>query len=103
MPGRDTPFKVADTNFAQYLSLYNISTNMQTISTFCAERYNGIMDTGPKFKFSNIFMSLVTSYVLGHMEGWPDIMNDHRMFNNYYVIFFVIYILVVSYFFLNVS
>ena len=53
-----------------------IGNNMPEISSFCADRYNGIMDTGPKFKFSNIFSSLVTAYTLGSMEGWPEIMND---------------------------
>ena len=99
--GKDTPFKIADNDFSNYLVTYNIANSMPDIETFCAERYNGIMDTGPKFKFSNIFISLLTSYVLGNMEGWPDIMNDYRVFNDYYGIFFVVYLLVVSYFFLN--
>ena len=99
--GKDTAFKIADTDFSNYLVTFNINNNMPDIEKFCADRYNGIMDTGPKFKFSNIFISLVTSYVLGNMEGWPDIMNDYRVFNDYYGIFFVVYLLVVSYFFLN--
>ena len=99
--GKDTAFKIADTDFSYYLGTFNIENNMPAIEQFCADRYNGIMDTGPKFKFSNIFISLVTSYVLGNMEGWPDIMNDYRVFNDYYGIFFVAYLLVVSYFFLN--
>ena len=99
--GKDTAFKIADTDFSNYLVTFNINNNMPDIEKFCADRYNGIMDTGPKFKFSNIFISLVTSYVLGNMEGWPDIMNDYRVFNDYYGIFFVAYLLVVSYFFLN--
>ena len=99
--GKDTAFKIADTDFSNYLGTFNIDNNMPAIEQFCADRYNGIMDTGPKFKFSNIFISLVTSYVLGNMEGWPDIMNDYRVFNDYYGIFFVVYLLVVSYFFLN--
>ena len=99
--GKDTAFKIADTDFSYYLGTFNIENNMPAIEQFCADRYNGIMDTGPKFKFSNIFISLVTSYVLGNMEGWPDIMNDYRVFNDYYGIFFVVYLLVVSYFFLN--
>ena len=101
VPGKDTAFKIADTDFSNYLGTFNIDNNMPAIEQFCADRYNGIMDTGPKFKFSNIFISLVTSYVLGNMEGWPDIMNDYRVFNDYYGIFFVAYLLVVSYFFLN--
>ena len=35
------------------------------------------------------------------MEGWPDIMNSYRIYGNQYGIFFVIFNLVVSYFFLN--
>ena len=74
---------------------------MPAIAQFCADRYNGIMDTGPTFKFDNIFNSLVTSYVLSTMEGWPELMNEYRVFNDFYGIFFLVYILVVSYFFLN--
>jgi hypothetical protein len=39
----------------------------------------GIFDATPSFKFSNIFTSLITSYVLSNGEGWSEIMN-------YYVI-----------------
>ena len=102
VPGVDSAFTIGDTSFANYLIEYQIGDNMPEISLFCADRYNGIMDTGPKFKFSNIFSSLVTSYALGSMEGWPETMNDHRVFNDYYGIFFVVYILVVAYFFLNI-
>ena len=102
VPGVDSAFKIADTSFADYLIEYEIGNNMPEISSFCADRYNGIMDTGPKFKFSNIFSSLVTAYTLGSMEGWPEIMNDYRVFNDYYGLFFVVYILIVSYFFLNI-
>jgi hypothetical protein len=35
------------------------------------------------------------------MEGWPELMNEYRVFNDFYGIFFLVYILVVSYFFLN--
>jgi hypothetical protein len=35
------------------------------------------MDSGPVFKFSNIFTSLITCYVLSNTESWPDIMNSY--------------------------
>lgn len=35
------------------------------------------MDFLPLFLFSNIFDSMVTSYVLSTMEGWPDIMTSY--------------------------
>ena len=59
------------------------------------------MDTGPAFKFSNIIDAFVTSYVLSTMEGWPDIMNSYRIYENSYGIFFVVFNLIIAYFFLN--
>ncbi len=59
------------------------------------------MDTGPAFKFSNIFTSIISSYVLSTQEGWPDIMNSYRIYGDANGIFFVVYNLVVAYFFLN--
>lgn len=59
------------------------------------------MEAAPDFKFSNIFTSMVTCYVLSNMEGWPDIMNSYRAYNDFYGLFFVIYLFIVSYFFLN--
>ena len=44
---------------------------------------------------------MVTTYILSNTEEWPDIMNSYRLYNNYYGLFFVVYLLVVSYFFLN--
>jgi hypothetical protein len=96
-----TTFKVADSDFSDQLSINEVSSTMPEISSFCANRYNGIMDTGPTFKFSNILISLVTAYVLSNTEGWPDIMNSYIVFNQFYGIFFIVYLLVVSYFFLN--
>ena len=101
IPGKNVAFKIADNDFSNYLIQFDVPLSMPAIESFCAERYNGIMDTGPMFKFSNIFNSLITSYILGTMEGWPEIMQSYRVFNDYYGIFFLIMILVVSYFFLN--
>ena len=101
IPGKNVAFKIADNDFSDYLIQFDIPLSMPAIESFCAERYNGIMDTGPMFKFSNIFNSLITSYILGTMEGWPEIMQSYRVFNDYYGIFFLVIILVVSYFFLN--
>ncbi len=96
-----TIFKIADNNFSSEANGNNIDKTMPKISNFCANRYNGIMDTGPTFKFSNILISMVTAYVLSNTEGWPDIMNSYIVFNSFYGIFFLVYLLVVSYFFLN--
>ena len=85
----------------EFLAENNIGNDMESISRFCADRYNGIMDTGPAFKFSNIIDAFVTSYVLSTMEGWPDIMNSYRIYENSYGIFFVVFNLVIAYFFLN--
>ena len=94
-------FTLADLDFRDYLMRYQINSNMIDISTFCADMYNGVMDTGPQFKFANIFNSIITAYVLSNTEGWPDIMNSYRVYSDNYGIFFIVYLLVVSYFFLN--
>ena len=97
----DVGFKVADTSFSEEFGKYSNISTMPLFIDFCASRYNGIMDTGPTFKFPNILISLVTAYVLSNTEGWPDIMNSYRVYNEYNGLFFVAYLLVVSYFFLN--
>ena len=94
-------FKLAISSFNNNLADYEISNDMPSISTFCANKYNGIMDTGPTFKYSNIITSIITSYVLSTQEGWPDIMNSYRIYGDIYGSFFIIYNLVVAYFFLN--
>lgn len=38
---------------------------------------NGNFDKTPLFRFSNIIDSIISSYVLASMEGWPDIMNNY--------------------------
>ena len=96
-----TTFKIADNAFSKEFLENGIGRTMPNFVNFCAERYNGIMDTGPSFKFSNILISMVTAYVLSNTEGWPEIMNSYRVFNDFYGIFFIVYLLVVSYFFLN--
>ena len=94
-------FKLAISSFNNNLADYEVSNDMPSISTFCANKYNGIMDTGPTFKYSNIINSIITSYVLSTQEGWPDIMNSYRIYGDIYGAFFIIYNLVVAYFFLN--
>ena len=94
-------FKLAISSFNDNLADYEISNDMSSISTFCASKYNGIMDTGPAFKYSNIINSIITSYVLSTQEGWPDIMNSYRVYGDVYGAFFIVYNLVVAYFFLN--
>ena len=68
---------------------------------FCVDKFNGIMDTGPSFKFTNLKTSLITSYILSTMEGWPELMNSYRIYNDLYGIYFVAFNLIVAYFFLN--
>ena len=97
----DGSFDLAIGSFNNNLADYEISNDMPSISTFCANKYNGIMDTGPTFKFSNIANSIITSYVLSTQEGWPDIMNSYRIYGDVYGAYFIIYNLVVAYYFLN--
>jgi hypothetical protein len=94
-------FDLAIHNFDEILIESSVEDNMVAISNFCSQRYNGIMDTGPAFKFSNIITSFITSYVLSTMEGWPDIMNSYTIYESYYGIYFIVSNLVVAYFFLN--
>ena len=94
-------FKLAINSFEDNLADYEITNDMQSISTFCANKYNGIMDTGPAFKYSNIATSIITSYVLSTQEAWPDIMNSYRIYSDYNGLFFVAYNLVTAYFVLN--
>ena len=94
-------FDLAIQSFNEILVENSVDDNMAAISHFCGTRYNGIMDTGPAFKFSNIATSFITSYVLSTMEGWPDIMNSYTIYENYYGIYFIVSNLVVAYFFLN--
>ena len=97
----DGTFDLAIDSFEENLVKYEIKNDMPSISDFCGRKYNGIMDTGPFFKFSNIGTSLITSYVLSTQEGWPDIMNSYRIYGESNGIFFIVYNLVVAYFFLN--
>ena len=94
-------FDLAISNFKDTLVDYETPDDMVSISNFCSSRYNGIMDTGPAFKFSNIATSFITSYVLSTMEGWPDIMYSYTIYESYYGIYFIVSNLVVAYFFLN--
>ena len=94
-------FDLAAGDFSENLNTYKINGDMISIQDFCGDMYNGIMDTGPAFKFSNIFISIITSYVLSNTEGWPDIMNSYRIYSDFYGLFFIVYILVVSSFFIN--
>jgi hypothetical protein len=81
-------FNLATDSFNNLLALYEIKNDISSIATFCADKFNGIMDTGPAFKFSNLKTSLITSYILSTMEGWADIMNSYRIYNDYYGFYF---------------
>ena len=65
----DGTFALAISSFENNLADYEITNDMESISKFCADKYNGIMDTGPTFKFSNIATSLITSYVLATQDN----------------------------------
>ena len=97
----DGTFNLATNSFNNLLAIYEIKNDITSISKFCADKFNGIMDTGPTFKFSNFKTSIITTYILSTMEGCFDIMNSYRIYSDYYGIFFVVFNLVVSYFFLN--
>ena len=97
----DGTFKLAISSFENNLADYEITNDMSSISKFCADKYNGIMDTGPTFKYSNIATSLITSYVLATQEAWPAISNSYRVYSDFYGLFFVAYNLVTAYFALN--
>jgi len=97
----DGTFKLVISSFENNLIDYEISNDMESISSFCADKYNGIMDTGPEFKYSNIATSIITSYVLSTQEAWPEIMNSYRIYSDYYGLLFVAYNLVTAYFILN--
>ena len=94
-------FTLAISSFENNLADYEITNDMGSIAKFCADKYNGIMDTGPSFKYSNIATSIIVSYVLSTQEGWPNIMNEYRIYSDYYGLFFVAYNLMTSYFVLN--
>ena len=94
-------FNLATNSFNNLLVVYEIKNDITSITKFCADKYNGIMDTGPSFKFTNLKTSIITSYILSTMEGWPDIMNSYRIYHDLYGIYFIAFNLIVSYFFLN--
>jgi hypothetical protein len=97
----DGTFSLAVDSFESEMADAGISNDKDSMSNFCSNKFNGIMDTGPAFKFSNIFTSIITSYVLSTQEGWPDIMNSYRIYGDVNGIFFIVYNLIVAYFFLN--
>ena len=94
-------FKLAISSFENNLADYYITNDMASISKFCADKYNGIMDTSPTFKYSNIATSLITSYVLATQEAWPNISDSYRIYSDLNGLFFVAYNLVTAYFALN--
>lgn len=61
----------------------------------------GSFDYIPKFSFINIFDSMVISYIMSTMEGWPDIMGQYLRYSDIYGLFFIVFILIVTYFFMN--
>ena len=97
----DGSFNLATDGFENNLVYYEINNDFPSISNFCSDKYNGIMDTGPTFMYSNIATSLITSYVLATQEAWPEIMDSYRIFGDTNGLFFIVYNIVVSYFVLN--
>ncbi len=94
-------FKLAISSFENNLADYYITNDMASISKFCADKYNGIMDTSPTFKYSNIATSLITSYVLDTQETWLNISDSYRIYSDLNGLFFIAYNLVTAYFALN--
>ena len=97
----DGTFTLATDGFEDDLVYYNVNNDLASILDHCSDMYNGIMDTGPTFLYSNIATSIITSYILATQEAWPEIMDSYRIFSDYNGIFFLVYNLVVSYFVLN--
>ena len=97
----DGTFTLATDGFENELVDHEINNDFPSISNFCSDKFNGIMDTGPTFMYSNIATSIITSYVLATQEAWPEIMDSYRIFSDANGLFFVVYNLVVSYFVLN--
>ena len=97
----DGTFSLATDGFEDKLVDSGISNDFPSISNFCSDKFNGIMDTGPTFMYSNIATSLITSYILSTQEAWPEIMNSYRIFEDANGFFFLVYNLVVAYFALN--
>ena len=98
VPNSTVPF-IPINNFTDILAANNITTDT-AMETLC-NQLGGTMDALPYYKFTTLFTSIITCYVLSNMEGWPNIMQAYNAFNNFYGIFFVVYLIVVSYFFLN--
>ena len=92
----DGSFNLAVDSFDSEMIDGGISNDKESISNFCSNKFNGIMDTGPAFKYSNIFTSFITSYVLSTQEGWPDIMNSYRIYGDVNGIFFLIIFIIIT-------
>ena len=97
----DGSFILATDGFEDSLVDASINNDMPSISNHCSDKYNGIMDTGPAFLYSNIATSIITSYILATQEAWPEIMDSYRIYSNSNGLFFIVYNLFVSYFVLN--
>jgi len=100
VPGITNPFDpVQDFTIKMVENNIDLSDTV-SIMSFC-NSLGGTMNAIPYYKFTNMFTSLITCYVLSNMEGWPNIMSAYNSYNKYYGIFFVCYLISVSYFFLN--
>ena len=49
-------FRLATDSFDNSMADGNVNNDKESISNFCSNKFNGIMDTGPTFKYSNIFV-----------------------------------------------
>ena len=94
-------FILSSNNFQEILTIYEIPNNIVSINNFCYNKFNGIMNYGPNFIYSNIKTSLFNSYFLLTKEGLADIMKSHNIFNIYFGLYFVIMNLFIYYFLLN--
>ena len=74
----DGTFTLATDGFEDDLVYYNVNNDLASILDHCSDMYNGIMDTGPTFLYSNIATSIITSYILATQEAWPEIMDSYQ-------------------------
>lgn len=68
------------TNYRRYLNL--VSSNIMIILLFYLYLYKcyelgGNWDSYPNFRYGNIIESMITSYVVAAIEGWPNIMSNY--------------------------
>ena len=51
---QDGSFNLATNSFNNMLAIYEVNNDITSITKFCADKFNGIMDTGPSFNLFNL-------------------------------------------------